>query len=290
MALLSGLSIEHKIQNGLLGLRPAEPVYLLGMRSDRDPFEGVRLDDGFIRAARFIEPSAADRAPTGDARRSGRCQVVSARKGLPGIFHRFVWLPRLRSRHRARVVAVVALVLGMLGFGVLLFRQSAGRASQGAAGVNPAAGPAIEVTAMSSAGPVAPGDAFVHIVLSVPAARAAAPGDCLTWVPLSAGTVVTDEVACSELHRGEVTKIIDLAGWSSTWPGQHEIDALAAQQCATTLPGHFGVGRSAFVPQAGSLHVAEEDWAGDARVLVCLVVNQQGTPWSGSARTSGATA
>jgi hypothetical protein len=243
----------------------------------------VRLDDDFVRAARFIEPSAADRARVGDARKPGRRQVLPVHRGFPGVFYRFVWFSRLGLRHRLRVVAALALALGMLSVGVLVFRQNTGRAEPATAGANPAAGPSIEVTATSSGratDATAPAKALVGVVLSASAARATAPGDCLTWVPLSAGTVVTDEVACLELHRAKVTKIIKLADWSAAWPGQHEIDALAVQKCAAPLPGGFGVGHSAFVPRASSLHVAEKDWVGDARVLVCIIANQQGAPWA----------
>jgi hypothetical protein len=88
----------------------------------QDPFEGLRLDERFVRGARFLEPSAAERG-----------QVVPAPRGLPGFLHRLVSPPRLpgRSRRIARMVTFLAIVVGMITITVVALRQTATRGGVG---------------------------------------------------------------------------------------------------------------------------------------------------------------
>lgn len=105
----------------------------------QDPFEGLRLDERFVREARFIEPSAAERTAPSGPRRARRCQVVPAPRGLPGIFHRLVSPPSpVSARQRlARLVAALTLAVGMVGLTFVALRHGGGR------GVPAAAEPAV---------------------------------------------------------------------------------------------------------------------------------------------------
>ncbi|MGF7238030.1 MAG: hypothetical protein ACQSGP_24185, partial [Frankia sp.] len=86
----------------------------------RDPFEGVNLDEEFVRDARFVEPSAAQRTgaagPAGTStrervlarvRRSGG-RAVPSRRAVDGAVRRVGRLRRSRRR-TARFLALLVL-------------------------------------------------------------------------------------------------------------------------------------------------------------------------------------
>jgi hypothetical protein len=262
------------------------------MRSDRDPFEGLRLDEGFVRAARFIEPSAADRRHGGEVGRLGGNQVFPARRGLPRLVRGVVGA----SRHRARALAALALTLGLLSLGVLFVRQNAGRGGQSASPASPAAGPAIETTAtalygggksadMSGARPAerpAPPPRS-NFVVPVAVALAADDGDCMWWPSGEAGPLDAREVDCAAPHRGEVTGIIDLARRFPAWPREEALGEVLATACQAALPVRLGAVSPAIAAWPGALHVSRVAWEGDARVLVCILGDRGGAEWSGSA-------
>jgi hypothetical protein len=263
------------------------------MRSDRDPFEGLRLDEGFVRDARFIEPSAADRRHgDGITGRLDRGHVVPARSWLSRLLHGVVRV----SRHRARAVAALALTLGLLSLGVLFVRQNAGRGGQNASPAGPAAGPAIETTAtalygggksadMSGARPAdrpAP-PPRANLVVPVAVAVAADDGDCLWWPSGEAGSLDAREVDCAAPHRGEVTGIIDLARRFPVWPRDDTLGDVVATACRAALPARLGAVSPKIAAWPGALHVSRVAWGGDARVLVCILGDREGAEWSGSA-------
>jgi hypothetical protein len=245
---------------------------------EEDPFEGLRLDEGFVRAARFIEPAAAERGKSGDQRRSGQCQVVPAHRGLPGFFHGLVWPPRPRRRsHRvAQVLAVLAVAVGMISLMVVTLRHNVGRGGTAAApppsAANQAGRPA---STASAAGTTAPGVQITTNVL-----RGLHRGDCVTWQP--PGAAEARVVTCGESHLAEVTRIVELGSQFTGWPGRDALDALAATACPAALAGYVDGSRRGLAPVAGSLLPSAQGWTDGVRRLACTAQGERLKSWTAS--------
>jgi hypothetical protein len=287
------------------------------MPADRDPFDGLRLDERFVRGARFIEPPATDRRPDGDAQRGAPVQVSPAPRGLPGFFHRLVAppTPAPRGRRAARLVATVALAVGMVSLAVVLLRQNATRVQPGTEPSSVVAGPTVELTAAASAsqsesasrvtpgadagtgagsgagvpGTSLTGDRQTAPGVVVPAAVMPSldRGVCLTWTtaagPVATGVGVVD---CSAPHRAEVTGIVALADRFPAWPGRGALDGVVEQACPAALDEHMVTDPRGLLAQPGGAYPAQAEWAGEARALVCLVVDQVSGVWSGSVQAA----
>jgi len=199
----------------------------------QDPFEGLRLDERFVRGARFIEPSAAERSRSRGRPASRPCQVVPAPRGLPGFFHRLVSPPRPpgRSRQIARMVTFMAIIVGMVTITVVALRQTASRTGQGLASPASATSLGTSVAGSATTIPLAsepltgPAAGFAISPTLVASLR---PGDCLNWTPTPAGApgpvtpVVPMRVACRSSHIDEVTRMVDLSSTFDAWPGATE--------------------------------------------------------------------
>ncbi len=216
----------------------------------RDPFKGVNLDDEFVRDARFIEPSAAQRTgaagspgtagpPTSTrervlarVRRSGG-RSVPARRAVDGAVRRVGRLRRSRRR-LARFLALVVLLLGIAVAGVLLMiRQGSGRPGHPGRLATPG-GPAGTRDSTRAVNTFAPGPGPSAIDPALDAILA--PGTCLNWIPLAGGRTATRPVDCDRPHRDEVTAVLDLrsAGYA-TWPGPVPLLGLAETRCVAAL-------------------------------------------------------
>ncbi|WP_232303667.1 septum formation family protein [Pseudofrankia sp. DC12] len=230
----------------------------------RDPFENLRLDEGFVRAARFIEPSAADRGRTGDRRGPGRCQVVPANRRLPASMHRMVWAPGPGPRRRrvARVVAFVAVLAGVISI-VVTLRHTTNR--------TPATTPTATGSgrATTTSAPLALRTASGYQVSStlLPTLKA---GDCVTWAlrPGSTGAMV---VSCDTPHRAEVIKIIRLGGQvpGDSWPGSAALDSLAATQCADAFMTYTSHARPDLAVVSSALEPSPDGWTSGEQQLAC---------------------
>ncbi|WP_066072267.1 septum formation family protein [Frankia sp. EI5c] len=227
-----------------------------------DPFEDVRLDERFVRSARFLEPSARERTGQLPAARGVRCTVVPAPRGLHGLVYRlFVAPPRPapRARRLTRVVAVLTLGIGMISLTFVALRHTARGVPVAAqplpaSAVSAPGGPAGSVTSASAAGAAqsggfaqaTAGQAAGSPSLAVdPAARAPQgvdlspglfdalrPGDCLAWPAQPPTRLAPEPVNCAERHLDEVTQIVDLAARFGLWPGAEVLSTVAAEACA----------------------------------------------------------
>ncbi|MBL7492020.1 septum formation family protein [Frankia sp. AgB1.9] len=230
----------------------------------RDPFENLRLDEGFVRAARFVEPSAAERGRTGDRRDPGRCQVVPANRRLPAGMHRMVWTPGPgpRRRRAARVLAFVAVLAGVMSI-VITLRHTTNR--------TPATTPTATGTgrATSTSAPLAPRTASGYQVSStlLPTLKV---GDCVTWAlrPGSTGAMV---VSCTTPHRAEVVKMLGLAGQApgDIWPGSAALDSLAATQCAEAFLSYTSHARPDLEIVSSALEPSSDGWNAGTQQLAC---------------------
>ncbi|MDT3443737.1 MULTISPECIES: septum formation family protein [unclassified Pseudofrankia] len=243
----------------------------------RDPFENLHLDEGFVRAARFIEPSAAERGRTADRRDPGRCQVVPASRRLPAGMHRMVWAPRpgFRRRRAARVVAFLAVLAGVISIVVAL------RHSNSRAGTTAAAAPGTARTSPTASAPLAPRTAG-GVLVTPPLLSSLRVGDCVNWDPASsAGADAAEVVQCGQPHRAEVIKLIDLSlSLPGVWPGRSELDGLLPTNCGdafnsyvshaqpgrSPVPGHAQPGAS---PVSGALEPGPDAWDQGVKTLAC---------------------
>jgi hypothetical protein len=232
----------------------------------RDPFENLRLDEGFVRAARFIEPSAADREGVGDRRDPGRCQVVPAHRRLPAGMHRMVWAPRPHGRRRAaRAVALIAVLAGLISVVITLRHTPSRGASPATAGAGePRTSPvATTPVVVHSAGGVLIAPALLTILV---------PGDCVEWDPHAAGSLAAAKVSCEQPHQAEVIKIVDLGKRlpGDAWPGITKFDVVAGAECAQAFDAYTGNSvRSGLVPYSGALEPTADAWSTGVRKLAC---------------------
>lgn len=270
------------------------------MPADRDPFDGVRLDEGFVKAARFIEPSAVERRSGGDAKRGAPCQVSPVHRGLPGFFFRLVSPPKPAQRRRraARLVTAVALTVGMVSLAVVLLRQNVGRGQPTAQPTAVLAGPTVEVTA--SATVVTPGDrtgaataaasgerlSALGVVIPATVTPRLAAGVCLTWTSVDAGTTAAGlaVVDCFAQHRAEVTGVVDLAERFPTWPGRGAMDGVVENTCPAVLADYLNTDPRGLLPRPGGAYPGQSDWNSSSQVLACLVVDRDSRSWTGSVR------
>jgi len=240
----------------------------------RDPFENLRLDEGFVRAARFIEPSAAERGQTADRRDPGRCQVVPANRRLPAGMHRIIWAPRPGIRHRraTRVLAFLAVLAGVISIVVAL------RHSNNRAGTTATSAPGTARTSPASSAPLAPRTAG-GVLVTPTLLSSLRVGQCVTWDLASSAsaadvdTVPAKTVPCEQPHRAQVIKIIDDLGWRvpAKWPDVATLDSLATTHCGAAFNSYVGSTRAGLSPVAGALEPGPEAWAEGLKKLACTV-------------------
>jgi hypothetical protein len=246
----------------------------------QDPFEGLRLDERFVRGARFLEPSAAERSRQHGRPHSGRCQVVPAPRGLPGFFHRLVAPPKPPGRPRqiAQMITFIAIIVGMITITVVALRQTATRGGPGTA-TRPAAPSA------SQGGAVSARPAVIGSLSGPPAGYAVPPtllsalrrGDCLNWTPYPAAApvpmvpVVPVRVSCDRPHIDEVTRLVNLAPLFGRWPGASTVAQVAATRCAGALRDFAGAIDATPHYIVGTIYPSEPSWQDGARSVACTV-------------------
>ncbi|WP_251736392.1 septum formation family protein [Frankia sp. R82] len=247
-----------------------------------DPFEGLRLNERFVRGARFLEPSADERGRSPEATATTRCQVVAAPRGLPGFFHRMVSPPTPpgRSRRIARMVTFLAIVVGMITITVVALRQTATR---GGTGISATARSGATMAAAGSTptlrSAVTSGRSEPPAGYAVTAALMASlrPGDCLAWTPLPAGDIdvlrpVTPvRVGCDRPHIDQVTRVVELAGPAENFPGASALAQRARDRCAGALRDRTGAVDAAPHLAVGAIYPSEPSFAAGVRVGVCTV-------------------
>jgi len=227
----------------------------------RDPFENLRLDEGFVRAARFIEPSAAERGRAGDRRDPGRCQVVPASRRLPAGMQRMVWAPGpgLRRRRLARLVAFVAVLASVVSI-VIALRHTASRTT-------PTAGSG--QGRLASGPPVAPATASGTFVPASLLSTLKA-GDCVTW-GLGPGSTAPAVISCISPHRAEVIQMLDLDGRTAGdgWPGSSELDSLAGTECGDAYKSYISHAKPGLTTVSSALKPGRDAWSAGAKELAC---------------------
>jgi Septum formation len=247
----------------------------------------MRFDEKFVRAARFIEPSALERAsPQGGGPALGAPRpggVLPARLSRPRRVIRWL-LVRVRwpGRRAARLVALAAVLLGVTGAGLLLFRQNTFRAvtPSGSGGHEPST---VRAASLTTAPPSVGGFA-----LDTSFTTRARIGACLAWTPGRVGHPPGIRVVeCAAPHVDEVTGVLDLAGSYPRWPGTRALDALAGQWCAGELSGYLaGVATRPVV--AGWVYPDEPSWDGGVRDLACTARPPDLVPVTGSLHAGAA--
>ncbi|WP_261568283.1 septum formation family protein [Frankia gtarii] len=249
----------------------------------QDPFEGLRLDERFVRGARFLEPSAAERGRQHDRSVSSRCQVVPAPRGLPGFFHRLVSPPKPpgRSWQIAQMVTFIAIIVGMITITVVALRQTATRGGPGTAtrlssttasqGGSASGAGAVRAVTGSPAGPPA-GFAVSPALLA-----ALHRGDCLNWTPYQPSApvpiapVVPVRVGCDRPHIDEVTRLVNLASMFGRWPGASAVAQAADARCAGALRDFAGAIDATPHLIVGTIYPSEPSWQEGARLVACTV-------------------
>ncbi|CUU55731.1 Septum formation [Parafrankia irregularis] len=273
-----------------------------------DPFEGVRLDERFVRSARFLEPSAMERAGRFPPASGARCTVVPAPRGLHGlVFRLFVAPPRPapRARRLTWVLAVLTLALGMISLTFIALRQTArsvpvATLPQPALGISTTsstlasheAGGQVATTATrfatgpsslagngAAAGLAAAASQGFDLTPALFAGLRA--GDCLAWPAAPATRLAPVPVDCSQPHIDEITKVVDRAGGDASWPGADVLSASATDLCGGSLlasAGAFGVASSGVV---ATVWPDRASWEGGVHGLACTIRSQDLTPRSG---------
>jgi hypothetical protein len=228
----------------------------------RDPFDNLRLDEGFVRAARFIEPSALERGRGTDRRDPGRCQVVPASRRLPAGMHRLVWAPRpgYRRRRATRVVAFLAVMAGVISI-VVALRHSSRTSTASSA-------PGTARSSSTSAAPLAPRTAG-GIVVPPALLSSLHVGDCVMWEPTSAiGATAARVVACDQPHRSEVLSLIDLTNREpGAWPGGSVLDGIVGSECAAAFNSRVHVSQGV----SGAFEPGGAAWDRGVKTLACTV-------------------
>ncbi|WP_018504504.1 septum formation family protein [Parafrankia discariae] len=286
-----------------------------------DPFEDLRLDERFVRSARFLEPSARERAGQAARTHGTRCQVVPAPRGLQGFVHRlFVAPPRPapRTRRLTRVLAVVTLAVGMISLTFVALRQTAGRGTPVATEPlpvsqvsTPVGGPETASSvgelaggATAAGGGGAGGAGFsasslpltVDPAVGVPGGFDLAPelfaaihrGDCLAWSARSVAPVTPVRVACAAPHVDEVTKIVDLGDRFGDWPGTEVLHTTARDVCAGSMREYVGALDVAPHHVVGSVRPDEASWERGVRAVVCTIRSDDLAARSGRFLVAGA--
>ncbi|WP_250643259.1 septum formation family protein [Frankia sp. AiPa1] len=247
----------------------------------QDPFEGLRLNERFVRGARFLEPSAVERCRSGGPLASARCQVVPAPRGLPGFFHRLVSPPRPpgRSRQIARMVTFMAIIVGMITITVVALRQTATRSGPGMG----LASRSTTATAASAGGIPTTRSAVTGGRSEPPAGYAVSPalmaslspGNCLAWTPLPAGgtdvlrPVAPARVSCDRPHIDEVTRVVSVGRPGERFPGASTLAARAQERCEGALRELTGAIDAAPHLTVGAIYPSEPSWGDGVRVAAC---------------------
>jgi Septum formation len=274
--------------------------------SRRDPFEGLVLDEHFVRSARFTEPTASDR--------------VRRRKPVTGLPGRLRWARRLgwrsvRQRRFARALTMLSLFAAFAGIAFGVYRQAvraipapstraadvtvrvfnrgdasaapaatAGKVPLTAGGsVDPAAsaasvggaptatGPAIDPNSgPDSADTGAPGPAW-ETNLRV--------GDCVAPTTVDGSPLLT-LVPCATPHPEEVSGIVDLGRRFGPWPGQTAIIDLAQSACRSALIGYTG--SRVTQSDAAAMVPGRSAWDAGARRVICTIRLPFSEPGSGA--------
>ncbi len=269
----------------------------------QDPFEGLCLDDRFVRGARFVEPSADERAVTHGEVRSAHCRVQPAHRGVPSAFQRWAWAPASpRGRRATRFVALVTVLAGVAGLGLFLLRHGVPRMAAVSAPAPSAGIPARVYDRAGSGSPgVAPASPAVNVAspppggdqrFAVDAALLAGlrEGDCLTWTPDPARTVLPIRVPCEQPHVDQVTRVLDLAGpfpaWP-VWPGPHELASATRMNCPDVARSLAGSTETVPDVWTASMYPEEPEWLAGAHGLVCTVRTGDLRPRVGPVRAVG---
>lgn len=112
----------------------------------------------------------------------------------------------------------------------------------------------------------------------VPAAFA--PGECADDVAFD-GSAVTDvvKVDCAQLHQVEAFALVSMAG-DTTYPGDTEVDARAAQLCRTAASAEL----VALDPgwQLKALRPSVDSWRDGDRTVTCFLTRASGSKTAGS--------
>ncbi len=268
-------------------------------RDGRDPFEGLHLDDSFVRSARFIEPSADERATASGGAPHGHCRVEPVHQEGHRAFYRWVWASNSpRGRRATRLVAFLTLLAGMAGLGLFLLRHGPRAAVVSA--VASSAGTPVRMqdrVPTAAAGSIpATSPATSPAVLSVRAQRFALepsllaglrPGDCLVWSPDPAREVTPTRAGCDQPHLDQVTGVVDLTGPFPGWPGRPALDAAASKDCADAARNLFGGADAVPHMRVASIYPEEAAWQAGTHALVCTVRTDDLRPRVGPAQVAG---
>ena len=273
--------------------------------SRRDPFEGLVLDEHFVRAARFSEPPALERV-----RRRGAVTVVPARRR---------WTRRLGWRslpgHRvARMLTLLSLFAAFFGIAFGVYRQASrsmptpaaraadvtvrvfsGRAAALASAADDVPGGARGGVPLTTEGSLNPG-AVAAAGVGAQAAGSSGSGedagagddppapiwasvlrvrDCVRPAGDSAEATLV-AVSCQTPHPEEVTGLVDLRRRFGAWPGTADVAAYARSACRKELAVYPGVGTAAY--DAAAMVPGRAAWDGGVRVLVCTIRLPSGLP------------
>ena len=223
---------------------------------DQDLAPIIRLDDDFVRNAKFKEGSAEERHRQSE-RQQRRAEKQRARK------IRRQWRPRRRFNPKDWVIPALTVVAAIYILRVGPFK--------------PAARPSIRSAGSTSATTLAPGGTTTTTyTLERLTYR---PGDCVKWDqrPDGPGTRDTDIVPCDQPHLIEITGRT-VAPDAPAYPPQSEWDRLIQSgDCAAQAKAYLGgvldpYGRFGI----GAISPSLESWnAGDREIWCGLEVHSQ---------------
>lgn len=92
-------------------------------------------------------------------------------------------------------------------------------------------------------------------------------------------------VPCEAPHPNEVIAVFDLSG--SSWPGQEEVEQLAARGCLERFEPYVGQAYGESALQAFPITPSQESWEDDDdRAVICAAFDPDG-PLTGSVKGSG---
>ncbi len=192
-------------------------------------------------------------------------------------------------------MALLTLLAGMAGLGLFLLRHGGPRTAVVSA---PAPSAGIPARAQEHATAGVPGTGpdlspetvpgrTQRFVVGVSLLAALRPGDCLAWSPDPDHEVTPVRVPCDQPHVDEVTRIVDLTGTFTVWPGRPALGAAATTDCAGASRNILGTADAAPHTQAASIYPEESGWLAGARGVVCTIRADDFQPRAGSLRAHG---